>query len=120
MQYQPTRTLEEFNALMADIQKSIPAEFNAFAHEKNVLTKGNRLPEQTKWLLTLVASVSQKCPICIPRAVQHCLEAGWTKEEMLEACMTAVLVGGSAVMTYVTLVAKSIEELKGTVTPHKK
>jgi len=38
-------------------------------------------------------------------------EAGWSKEEMLEACMVAVLVGGSSVMTFVTLVNKAVEEL---------
>jgi uncharacterized protein (DUF58 family) len=38
----------------------------------------------------------------------------WTpaKEEMLEACMVAVLVGGSSAMTYVTLVDKAIEQMK--------
>ena len=59
-----------------------------------------------------MASVSQKCPICVPPAVKHCLEAGWTKEEILEASMVGVLVGGSSVMTYVTLVDKAVQEFK--------
>ena len=112
MHYEPKKSLEEFNTLMTDIKGAIPDEFAAFINEKNVLTKGSRIPEKTKWLLVLIASVSQKCPICISRAVKHCLEQGWSKEEMLEACMVAVLVGGSAAMTYVTLVDKAIEELK--------
>ncbi len=60
----------------------------------------------------LVASVTEKCPVCIPRAVKQCLEQGWSKEEMLEACMVAVLIGGSNVMTYVTLIDKAINELQ--------
>ncbi len=111
MQYEPKKTLEEFNRLMTDIKNTIPGEYAAFINEKSAVTKDGRLPEKTKWLLLLIASVTQKCPVCIPRAVRHCLDAGWSKEEMLEACMVAVLVGGSSVMTYVTLVDKALEDL---------
>ncbi|MDD5069754.1 MAG: carboxymuconolactone decarboxylase family protein [Candidatus Omnitrophica bacterium] len=112
MQYDPKTTLDEFNRLMVDIRKTVPKQYQAFIAEKEALIKSDSLPEKTKWLLLLVASVSQKCPVCIPKAVKHCLDNGWTKEEMLEACMVAVLVGGSSVMTYVTLVSKTIEDLK--------
>ena len=111
MQYEVKETLDEFSRLMSDINKSIPEEYAAFLKEKEALVKSGKIPEKTKWLLLLIASVAQKCPVCVPRAVQHCLKAGWSKEEMLEACMVAVLVGGSSVMTFVTLVAKAIEEL---------
>ena len=114
MQYDPKATLKEFNQLMTRVRQSVPEQYEAFMNEKKVMTANGRIPEKTKWLLILVASVTEKCPICISRAVQHCLEAGWSKEEMLEACMTGVLVGGSSVMTYVTLVEKAIEELSGT------
>jgi alkylhydroperoxidase/carboxymuconolactone decarboxylase family protein YurZ len=112
MQYNPKETLDEFGKLMIDIQMSIPEQYKAFINEKAAITKSGKVGEKTKWLLLLVASVTQRCPVCIPRAVKHCLEAGWGKEEMLEACMIAVLVGGSSVMTYVTLVAKSVDDLQ--------
>ncbi len=110
MHYDVKATTEEFNRLMVDIRKSIPAEYEAFIANKAAMTKSGRIVEKTKWLLLLVASVSQKCPACVPPAVKHCLEAGWTKEEILEACMVAVLVGGSSVMTYVTLADKAVQE----------
>lgn len=112
MEYDTKKTIKEFNELMVDIRKTIPAQYESFINNKAALTKPGRLPEKTKWLLLLVASISQKCPVCIPQAVKHCLEAGWTKEEILEASMVAVLVGGSTVMTFVTLVDKAIEDLK--------
>ncbi|MCK4917638.1 MAG: carboxymuconolactone decarboxylase family protein [Candidatus Omnitrophica bacterium] len=112
MGYEPKKNLEEFNKSMVDIRKTIPNEYNAFIHEKTEIIKSGKVPEKTKWLLLLVASLAQKCPICVSRAVQHCLQAGWTKEEILEASMVAVLVGGSSVMTYVTLVDKAVEEFK--------
>ena len=111
MRYDVTNTLREFDVLMADIRKSIPDEYQAFVNEKTAFTKDGRLPAKNKWLLLLVASVTAKCPVCIPKAVQHCVESGWSKEEMLEACMVSVLVGGSSAMTYVTLVDKAINDL---------
>jgi alkylhydroperoxidase/carboxymuconolactone decarboxylase family protein YurZ len=111
MQYETAQTLDAFNKLMVDIRTTIPDQYAAFMNEKEKLTQSGKVDEKTKWLLLLVSSVTQKCPVCIPRAVQHCLDAGWTKEEMLEACMVAVLVGGSSVMTYVTLVDKAIQDL---------
>ena len=112
MEYDAPKLLKQFNEAMVEIRKAVPKEYEAFIKEKETVIKSGKVPEKTKWLLLLVASVTQKCPVCIPRAVQHCLDAGWTKEEMIEACMVGVLVGGSSVMTYVTLVVKSIEGLK--------
>ena len=111
MQYEPKETLKEFNRLMGKIKGRVPEQYAAFMNEKKVMTQSGKVPEKTKWLLTLVASVSEKCPVCIPRAVQHCLQAGWSPEEMIEACMICVLVGGSSVMTQVTLGEKAIEDL---------
>lgn len=112
MEYDTKKTLDEFNALMVDIRQTVPDQFAAFVNEKEKITRSGKVNEKTKWLLLLVSSVTQKCPVCIPRAVQHCLDSGWTKEEMLEACMVAVLVGGSSVMTYVTLVNRAIRDLQ--------
>ena len=112
MEYDALKLLKQFNEAMVDIRKTVPKAYEAFTKEKEVLTGPGKIPEKTKWLLLLAASVTQKCPVCIPKAVQHCLDAGWTKEEMLEACMVAVLVGGSSAMTYVTLVDRAIEQMK--------
>ncbi len=112
MDYNAKELLKQFNESMVNIRKAVPAEYEAFMKEKETVVRSGKIPEKTKWLLLLVASTTQKCPVCIPRAVQHCPDAGWTKEEMLEACMIAVLVGGSSTMTYVTFVEKAIEQLK--------
>lgn len=112
MEYEPKKRLDEFKKLMVDIRKAIPDDYAAFINEKQHLIKGGLIDEKTKWLLLLIASLSQKCPVCVPRAVEHCLEAGWSREELLEASMVAVLVGGSSVMTFVTLVEKTIKQLK--------
>ena len=84
MEYDAQKMLSQFNEAMVDIRKAVPKEYEAFMKEKEVILASGKVPEKTKWLLLLVASTTQKCPVCIPRAVRHCLDAGWTKEEMLE------------------------------------
>ncbi len=111
MVYDPKEILKSFNERMTDIKKTVPEEYDAFIKEKEIVLKSHELAEKTKWLLLLVSSVSQKCPVCLTRAVDHCLKQGWTKKEMLEACMVAVLVGGASTMTYVTMVDQAIDEL---------
>jgi len=111
MVYDPKTILKDFNKRMTDIRKAVPSEYDAFIKEKETILKSNRLSEKTKWLLLLVSGVSQKCPVCLARAVTNCLSQGWTKKEMLEACMVAVLVGGASTMTYVTMVDQTIDEL---------
>ena len=113
MDYEPKKMLNDFKKIMVDIKHSIPEQYSAFLHEKESVMKSGKITDKNKWLLMLVAAVSQKCPVCVARAVEHCVEAGWGKEEMLEGCMVAVLVGGSSVMTYVTLADKAIEEIIG-------
>jgi ribonuclease HI len=112
MSESPKKILEEFKTLMQDLNQRLPESFNAFINEKEAIIKDGCLPKKTKWLLVLVSALLEKCPVCISRAVEHCLENNWSREEMLEACMVAVLIGGSSVMTYLTFVDKAIAELQ--------
>jgi len=55
MQYDPKKTLDEFDSLMQDIAKTIPEQYKAFISEKQVVTKADKVdektPESTKTLL---------------------------------------------------------------------
>lgn len=112
MDCNPKKILKDFAIAMNNIRKTVPDEYSAFIKEKEVILKQGKIGEKTKWLLLLVASLSQKCPVCVARAVEHCLRAGWSKEEIIEASMVAVLIGGSSVMTFVAMVEKAISELE--------
>jgi len=105
-------TVKEFNEGMVDIRKTIPAQYGALMAQKDAIMDSYKLDSKTKWLLMLVATVSQHCPVCVPVAVKRCLENGCDKEEILEAAMVAVLAGGSSAMTYVVLVDKALREYK--------
>ncbi len=73
--------------------------------------KDGALPSQTKELLGLVASMTLRCNDCIDYHLQRCVEEGLNKEQIDEAVMVSMLVGGSIVITHARHAAESLEFL---------
>ncbi len=73
--------------------------------------KDGALPSQTKELLGLVASMTLRCNDCIDYHLQRCVEEGLNKEQIDEAVMVSMLVGGSIVIPHARHAAESLEFL---------
>lgn len=59
------------------------------------------LPTRTKELLGLVASTVLRCDDCITYHLVRCGEAGWRREEVIDALNVALIVGGSIAIPHV-------------------
>ncbi len=59
------------------------------------------LPTRTKELLGLVASTVLRCDDCITYHLVRCGEAGWKREEVIDALNVALIVGGSIAIPHV-------------------
>jgi ribonuclease HI len=59
------------------------------------------LPEKTKELLGLVASMVLRCDDCITYHLVRCGEGGWTRNEVIDALNVALVVGGSITIPHV-------------------
>ncbi|HDN82781.1 MAG TPA: carboxymuconolactone decarboxylase family protein [Candidatus Altiarchaeales archaeon] len=70
------------------------------------------LPSKTKRLIALALAVATGCEWCIALHTKGALDAGATKDEIIEACFVAVLMGGGPALMYTQLVLKAIEEFK--------
>jgi len=70
------------------------------------------LPAETKELLGLVASAVLRCNDCIDYHLEQCAEAGFTKEEIVEALNVALVVGGSIVIPHMRHAVQTLEILK--------
>jgi ribonuclease HI len=55
---------------------------------------------KTKELLGLVASAVLRCDDCITYHLVQCGEAGWKREEVIDALNVALIVGGSIVIPH--------------------
>jgi len=74
--------------------------------------KDGVLPRKTKELLGLVASAVLRCNDCVDYHLEQCYNAGFTKEELIDALNVALVVGGSIVIPHLRHAVKTIELLE--------
>ena len=71
------------------------------------------LPTKTKELLGLVTSAVLRCDDCITYHLVRCGEAGWKREEVIDALSVALIVGGSIVIPHVRRAFARMREIDG-------
>lgn len=78
----------------------------------NQTYKDGALPERTKELLGLVASMVLRCDDCIKYHLGTCYDLGVTKDEIFEVYAIANLVGGSICIPHTRRAVEYWEELE--------
>jgi AhpD family alkylhydroperoxidase len=66
-----------------------------------------------KEFVALGIAVAMHCEPCIRAHVKKCLEAGATKEQIIEAAGVAVVMGGGPAYMHVPMVIETLETLTG-------
>lgn len=74
--------------------------------------KEGALPAETKELLGLVASTVLRCNDCIDYHLEQCAEAGFSKDEIVDALNVALVVGGSIVIPHLRHATETLEILE--------
>jgi AhpD family alkylhydroperoxidase len=92
-------SVQEFNDYRQKMNDKILAHDNKvlkrFSSLDNQTYQDGALPEKTKELLGLVASMVLRCDDCIKYHLGTCYELGVTTDEIFEVFSVANLVGGS-------------------------
>ena len=70
------------------------------------------LPEKTRELLGLVASMVLRCDDCITYHLMQCNEQGVTTEELTEALAIALVVGGSISIPHLRRAFQAWDEMR--------
>ena len=99
---------EAGNAAALDTQSLMIKRF--FSLDKQCYGSG-ALPENTKELLGLVASMVLRCNDCIDYHLQRCVELGFSQEEIDEAMGVSLMVGGSIVIPHLRHAKQSLKFL---------
>ncbi|MBN0919626.1 carboxymuconolactone decarboxylase family protein [[Mycoplasma] gypis] len=93
--------------------KSHPEFVQAFGNLSKVLYSSNHLDAKTKELAAVALATSKRCKPCMRAHIPKAYKEGATKEQILEAAMTAVGFGGGPIyMTIINDVMDILEELK--------
>jgi AhpD family alkylhydroperoxidase len=79
--------------------------------------RGGALPQQTKEMLGLVASLVLRCDDCIKYHIVRCHEEGLTGEEIVEALGVGLVVGGSITIPHLRRALRAWDELQKSVPP---
>ena len=104
--------LTEVDQSLKTMGKEHPALMKTFGSFMGLVEKEGALSHKIKELISIALSVCAQCKWCIAFHVDNALKAGATKEEIMEACFVAALMGGGPALMYTQLVARAIEDYK--------
>jgi AhpD family alkylhydroperoxidase len=102
---------ENYRNDAAKMKEQTPDLVNGFGGLFSKVMKEGALSVREKELIALGIGVTQRCAPCIRLHIQKSLEAGATKEQVLEAAGVAVLMGGGPAYTHIPVVINTLEAL---------
>ncbi len=113
------RTIEEFRAERAAGNEKIFAldhlGIKRFMRLDSATYEDGALDGRTKEMLGLVASAVLRCNDCIDYHLEQCVEAGYSKDEIVDGLNVALVVGGSIVVPHLRHALFTLDELMGEV-----
>jgi AhpD family alkylhydroperoxidase len=103
-------SVDQVMDMMKELSKHQPESMRDFKSFMGKVLKEGTLDTKTKELITLGTAITARCKYCIALHVKKALDAGASKEEILETATVAILMGGGPAMTYVVEVKKALDE----------
>jgi AhpD family alkylhydroperoxidase len=102
--------LKEVQSSMGKMQKEYPSYMAPFGMFMKKAEGEGALTTKTKELISVALSVTSECKWCIAFHVKNALDSGASKEEIMEACYVAVLMGGGPAMMQMGRVMKALDD----------
>ncbi len=104
-------TLDEATKTAETLGKEYPRLMGPFGVlKRHTVEEDGALPSKVKRLIALALAVANGCKWCIALHVRGSLDAGATKDEIIEACFVAVLMAGGPAVFHIGLVMDAIEK----------
>lgn len=104
--------LREVEALVEKMGKEYPKLAGPFMILLRRVEEKGALDTKTKELISVALAVACHCEWCISFHTKNALDAGATKDELVETCMVATLMAGAPAMMYSQPLLQAIEEFK--------
>jgi AhpD family alkylhydroperoxidase len=105
--------LNDFTGGLQELSGTNGESVNAFMNLLGTNYADGAIDTKTKELISVGIAAYNRCEYCIVFHVYKALEAGATREQIIEAAMVAVAFGGGPSMAYsVTLLKDSIDEFE--------
>ncbi|AFZ45851.1 alkylhydroperoxidase like protein, AhpD family [Halothece sp. PCC 7418] len=104
--------LTQIKQYIGQFSNAQPEVAKAFSSLHKEASTPNQLDEKNKELIALAIAVAIRCDDCIAFHTHDALNAGASKDEIMEAVSVAVLMGGGPAMMYMTHVMRAIEDFE--------
>ena len=104
------KSIDEVMDMMGALSEHQPETMRHFKMFMGQVLKEGILDTKTKELITVGTAITARCKYCIALHVKKALDAGATKDEIMEAATVAMLMGGGPAMTYIVEVKKALDE----------
>ncbi len=101
--------LTEISSLIAKLKVDYPAQTNAFLGFMSKTEGGRALTVREKELINVGLAVGAQCEWCIAIHVQHAVEAGASRDEVMEAGFMAVVMHGGPALMYMIPLLEAVD-----------
>jgi AhpD family alkylhydroperoxidase len=103
--------LNEISSLIGKLRADYPSETDALLRFMNKAEGGKSLTIREKELINVGLAVAAQCEWCIAIHVQHAIEAGASRDEVVEAGFMAVVMHGGPALMYLIPLLEAVDEL---------
>jgi AhpD family alkylhydroperoxidase len=90
------------------LAEQIPEVMKAFSGLRSEVVKDGALSAKTKELMMIGIAVALRCEYCLWKHVPEAIQLGATREEILEAVSTAIVMAGGPAIAYGSVVVLQI------------
>jgi AhpD family alkylhydroperoxidase len=104
--------MKRVRSYTSKLSTALPNVMKSFYALSKASSASGALDSKTKELIALAISVAIHCDDCIAFHTHSALQAGATKEEILEMLGVTVFMGGGSALMYATHVMEAVEELQ--------
>jgi AhpD family alkylhydroperoxidase len=102
---------KDFECYVGKMKEQTPEMHGGFMTLFQRIMKKGALTVKQKEYIAVGIAVATRCSPCINLHVKKCLDAGASREEILEAASVAVMMTGGPAYTHVIQVMKALEAL---------
>lgn len=85
--------------------------FKAYRGFTETIKKGSSISGKNQSLILIACSILSQCDMCISLHVQNAASQGATRDEIIDAGLLAVAMGGSPKMMYMKYVYEEVDNL---------
>lgn len=102
----------EMVSLVADLREQLSGPMSGYGDLHAAATRDAALSRKTKELIALGIAMALQCEGCIAYHVHDALDAGATRDEILETVGVAVMMGGGPAVIYGAQVLEALKQFE--------